>query len=81
MQAQEQIYAGVVDEAEENDVDLAIVEERNQEIRQIEQDTSIIAEIMGHLSFLVSEQGETLDDAAENLGKPDPKQNVVSEGN
>lgn len=54
-------------EAVEHDIDQAIVEERNREIYQIEQETSLIAEIMGHLSYMVSGQGETLEQAVENL--------------
>lgn len=52
---------------DEEEVGLTILRERNEEIREIARDTSLIAEIMTMLSTMVSEQGEQLDVAEAHL--------------
>ena len=48
-------------------IDEAILIERNTEIRQIERDVSMIAEIMTDMATLVHVQGEELDVAADQV--------------
>jgi len=45
---------------EEDEVDFAILQERNTEIAKIEQDTLSISEIMKDLAYLIYDQGEDL---------------------
>ena len=46
---------------EEHEIDLAIIEERNEELRKIAQDMEDLSDINLSLSELVYEQGEELD--------------------
>lgn len=50
-----------------DEVDLAILKERQEELRKIEEDTLSISEIMNSLSSLLCEQGENLDLATEHV--------------
>lgn len=48
-------------------VDFEIVKERNQEIQELEQDISNVAEINTSLASMIFEQGEQIDFAAESI--------------
>lgn len=50
-----------------DDVNDIIVRERNLEIRQLEREVSLIAEIMTEMSTFVQSQGEQLDMASDNV--------------
>lgn len=50
-----------------DEVDFAILHERQAELREIEEDTLSISEIMTSLSFLINEQGENLAVATEHV--------------
>lgn len=56
----------VAQEWTDDDVDAAIIQDRNAEIRQIETDVICLNEIFRDLAMLVSDQGEQIDVAAKN---------------
>lgn len=57
------------EEAFLDDVDLAILEERNRELRQIEEDTLSLSEIMHSISTMLCEQRENLEIAVADTEK------------
>ncbi len=48
-------------------VDLALLQERHQEIKAIERETAELSELFVDISNLIHTQGETLNDLAENV--------------
>lgn len=50
-----------------DEVDVAIIKERNEEIENIEQDILMISEISNDMGVLIHEQGEMIDVAIEKL--------------
>lgn len=61
-----QFIEKVIDLEQFDDVETKIIKERNEEIRQLEEDTTHLAEIQRLFSMHIAEQAEGLDQACEN---------------